>query len=402
MSTRKTVRDVDVANKKVFVRVDFNVPLDGDLNITDDSRIVETLPTIRYLVEQNAKIILAAHLGRPKGKVVPAMSLAPATKRLGELLGKDVQLAPDCVGDEVKALCDALQPGDVLLLENLRFHAEEEKNDPAFAQQLASLAEVYVNDAFGAAHRAHASTAGIADYVRPAVAGFLMAKELEILGDLLSAPKRPFVVILGGAKVADKIGVVRNLLGTANGRRSSADTVVIGGGMSYTFLKAKGYEIGNSLLDAESVDEVGQVMADAAAKGLNLLLPTDILAADKDGEDAQTKIVSADGIPADMMGMDIGPESAKAFAAVAESAATLFWNGPMGRFEVSLFAAGTRAVAEAVAKCPGQTVIGGGDSAAAVAQMGFAEKITHISTGGGASLEFLEGRDLPGVVALDQ
>ncbi|PIU90176.1 MAG: phosphoglycerate kinase [Armatimonadetes bacterium CG06_land_8_20_14_3_00_66_21] len=402
MSTRKTVRDVDVANKKVFVRVDFNVPLDGDLNITDDSRIVETLPTIRYLVEQNAKIILAAHLGRPKGKVVPAMSLAPATKRLGELLGKDVQLAPDCVGDEVKALCDALQPGDVLLLENLRFHAEEEKNDPAFAQQLASLAEVYVNDAFGAAHRAHASTAGIADYVRPAVAGFLMAKELEILGDLLSAPKRPFVVILGGAKVADKIGVVRNLLGTANGRRSSADTVVIGGGMSYTFLKAKGYEIGNSLLDAESIGTVGQVMADAAAKGLNLLLPTDILAADKDGEDAQTKIVSADGIPADMMGMDIGPESAKAFAAVAESAATLFWNGPMGRFEVSLFAAGTRAVAEAVAKCPGQTVIGGGDSAAAVAQMGFAEKITHISTGGGASLEFLEGRDLPGVVALDQ
>jgi len=397
-----TVRDLDVAGKRVFVRVDFNVPLDGDLNITDDSRIVETLPTIRYLVEQNAKIILAAHLGRPKGKVVPAMSLAPATKRLGELLGKDVQPAPDCVGDEVKALCDALQPGDVLLLENLRFHAEEEKNDPAFAQQLASLAEVYVNDAFGAAHRAHASTAGIADYVRPAVAGFLMAKELEILGDLLSAPKRPFVVILGGAKVADKIGVVRNLLGTANGRRSSADTVVIGGGMSYTFLKAKGYEIGNSLLDAESVDEVGQVMADAAAKGLNLLLPTDILAADKDGEDAQTKIVSADGIPADMMGMDIGPESAKAFAAVAESAATLFWNGPMGRFEVSLFAAGTRAVAEAVANCPGQTVIGGGDSAAAVAQMGFAEKITHISTGGGASLEFLEGRDLPGVVALDQ
>jgi len=402
MSTRMTVRDLDVAGKRVFVRVDFNVPLDGDLNITDDSRIVETLPTIRYLVEQNAKIILAAHLGRPKGKVVPAMSLAPATKRLGELLGKDVQLAPDCVGDEVKALCDALQPGDVLLLENLRFHAEEEKNDPAFAQQLASLAEVYVNDAFGAAHRAHASTAGIADYVRPAVAGFLMAKELEILGDLLSAPKRPFVVILGGAKVADKIGVVRNLLGTANGRRSSADTVVIGGGMSYTFLKAKGYEIGNSLLDAESIGTVGQVMADAAAKGLNLLLPTDILAADKDGEDAQTKIVSADGIPADMMGMDIGPESAKAFAAVAESAATLFWNGPMGRFEVSLFAAGTRAVAEAVAKCPGQTVIGGGDSAAAVAQMGFAEKITHISTGGGASLEFLEGRDLPGVVALDQ
>jgi len=402
MSTRMTVRDLDVAGKRVFVRVDFNVPLDVDLNITDDSRIVETLPTIRYLVEQNAKIILAAHLGRPKGKVVPAMSLAPATKRLGELLGKDVQLAPDCVGDEVKALCDALQPGDVLLLENLRFHAEEEKNDPAFAQQLASLAEVYVNDAFGAAHRAHASTAGIADYVRPAVAGFLMAKELEILGDLLSAPKRPFVVILGGAKVADKIGVVRNLLGTANGRRSSADTVVIGGGMSYTFLKAKGYEIGNSLLDAESIGTVGQVMADAAAKGLNLLLPTDILAADRDGEDARTEVVSADGISADMMGMDIGPESAKAFAAIAASAATLFWNGPMGRFEVSLFAAGTRAVAEAVANCPGQTVIGGGDSAAAVAQMGFAEKITHISTGGGASLEFLEGRDLPGVVALDQ
>ena len=395
MSTRMTVRDLDVAGKRVFVRVDFNVPLDVDLNITDDSRIVETLPTIKYLVERNAKVILAAHLGRPKGKVVPEMSLAPAAKRLGELLGKDVRLAPDCVGDEVKALCDALQPGDVLLLENLRFHAAEERNAPEFAQQLASLAEVYVNDAFGAVHRAHASTAGIAAYVRPAAAGLLMAKELEILGDLLGDPRRPFVVILGGAKVADKIGVVENLLG-------KADTILIGGGMSYTFLKAKGYEIGNSLLDAESVDEVGQVMADAAAKGLNLLLPTDILAADKDGEDAQTKIVSADGIPADMMGMDIGPESAKAFAAVAESAATLFWNGPMGRFEVSLFAAGTRAVAEAVAKCPGQTVIGGGDSAAAVAQMGFAEKITHISTGGGASLEFLEGRDLPGVVALDQ
>jgi len=395
MSTRMTVRDLDVAGKRVFVRVDFNVPLDVDLNITDDSRIVETLPTIKYLVERNAKVILAAHLGRPKGKVVPEMSLAPAAKRLGELLGKDVRLAPDCVGDEVKALCDALQPGDVLLLENLRFHAAEERNAPEFAQQLASLAEVYVNDAFGAAHRAHASTAGIAAYVRPAAAGLLMAKELEILGDLLGDPRRPFVVILGGAKVADKIGVVENLLG-------KADTILIGGGMSYTFLKAKGYEIGNSLLDAESVDEVGQVMADAAAKGLNLLLPTDILAADKDGEDAQTKIVSADGIPADMMGMDIGPESAKAFAAVAESAATLFWNGPMGRFEVSLFAAGTRAVAEAVANCPGQTVIGGGDSAAAVAQMGFAEKITHISTGGGASLEFLEGRDLPGVVALDQ
>ena len=395
MSTRMTVRDLDVAGKRVFVRVDFNVPLDVDLNITDDSRIVETLPTIKYLVERNAKVILAAHLGRPKGKVVPEMSLAPAAKRLGELLGKDVRLAPDCVGDEVKALCDALQPGDVLLLENLRFHAAEERNAPEFAQQLASLAEVYVNDAFGAAHRAHASTAGIAAYVRPAAAGLLMAKELEILGDLLGDPRRPFVVILGGAKVADKIGVVENLLG-------KADTILIGGGMSYTFLKAKGYEIGNSLLDAESVDEVGQVMADAAAKGLNLLLPTDILAADKDGEDAQTKIVSADGIPADMMGMDIGPESAKAFAAVAESAATLFWNGPMGRFEVSLFAAGTRAVAEAVAKCPGQTVIGGGDSAAAVAQMGFADQMTHISTGGGASLEFLEGRELPGVVALDQ
>jgi phosphoglycerate kinase len=395
MSTRKTVKDIEVAAKKVLVRVDFNVPLDDDLNITDDSRIVETLPTIRYLVERNAKVILAAHLGRPKGKVVPAMSLAPAAKRLGELLGKDVRLAPDCVGDEVKALCDALQPGDVLLLENLRFHAEEEQNAPEFAQQLASLAEVYVNDAFGAAHRAHASTAGIADHLRPAVAGFLMAKELEVLGDLLGAPKRPFVVILGGAKVADKIGVVGNLLG-------KADTILIGGGMSYTFLKAKGYEIGNSLLDAESVEEVGQVMADAAAKGLNLLLPTDILAADKDGEDAQTEIVSADGIPADMMGMDIGPESAKAFAAVAESAATLFWNGPMGRFEVSLFAAGTRAVAEAVAKCPGQTVIGGGDSAAAVAQMGFADRMTHVSTGGGASLEFLEGRELPGVVALDE
>lgn len=395
MRARKTVTDVNVAGKRVFVRVDFNVPLDEAGQITDPARIVQTLPTLRYLIDQGARLILAAHLGRPKGQPVPTLSLTPVAKKLSELLGKDVPLAPDCVGPEVQALGENLQPGDVLLLENLRFHPEEEKNDPAFSRELAASAEMYVNDAFGAAHRAHASTTGITDYLRPAVAGFLMAKELTVLSELLSDPQRPFVVVLGGAKVKDKIGVVKNLLDTA-------DTILLGGGMTYTFLKARGYEIGRSLLDEDHVDACRNVLDEIHRRNLDVRFPSDILVADKDAVDAQTRIVPPEALPADWMGMDIGPETAAGYARRCREAETLFWNGPMGRFEVPLFAAGTRTVAQAVAECSGQTVIGGGDSAAAVAQMGFADRMTHISTGGGASLEFLEGKELPGVAALDE
>jgi len=395
MSTRKTVTDIEVAGKRVFVRVDFNVPLDEAQQITDPARIVQTLPTLKYLIDQGAKLILAAHLGRPKGKRVDSLSLAPVAKKLGELLGKEVPLAPDCLGPEVQTLCENLQPGEVLLLENVRFHPEEEKNDPGFARQLAALAEVYVNDAFGAAHRAHASTTGITEFLRPAVAGFLLAKELTVLGELLSNPQHPFVVVLGGAKVKDKIGVVRNLL-------EVADTILIGGGMSYTFLKARGFEIGKSLLDEGNVEACREVLEEIDRRNLDVRFPTDILVADKDADDAQTEVVSPDAIPSDWMGMDIGPETAAGYAQRCREAATLFWNGPMGRFEVPLFAEGTRTVAQAVAECPGQTVIGGGDSAAAVSKMGFAGRMTHISTGGGASLEFLEGKKLPGVIALDE
>ena len=386
------LKDLDVKGKRVFVRADFNVPLDGD-RITDDTRIRSALPTIQYLLENDAKVILASHLGRPKGKVVEKYSLAPVAKHLSELLGRDVVKADDCIGPAVQELALKLPPGEVLLLENLRFHAEEEKNDPAFAKELASLAEVYVNDAFGTAHRAHASTAGIAAYL-PAAAGFLLEKELKFLGEALENPQRPFVAILGGAKVSDKIGVIQNLLG-------KVDKLLIGGGMSYTFLKARGLEIGKSLLEADKMDLARQLEEEAKARGVELLLPVDVVVADEFSETANRKAVSVEEIPADWEGMDIGPKTIELFQKALAGAKTVVWNGPLGVFEMEPFSTGTKAIAEALANLTdATTIIGGGDSAAAVEQLGYADKITHISTGGGASLEFLEGKELPGVAAL--
>jgi phosphoglycerate kinase len=390
---KKTVRDIDVAGKRVLARVDFNVPQDETGAITDDNRIVAALPTIQYLIEHGAKTILVSHLGRPKG-VTPKYTLAPVAHHLSKLLGKEVALLPDCVGPEVEAAVNALQDGDVVLLENVRFHPEEEKNDPEFAKQLASLADLYVNDAFGTAHRAHASTEGVTKFV-PGVAGFLMEKELDYLGSALEDPKRPFVAILGGVKVKDKIGVIEALLG-------KVDTLIIGGAMAYTFLKAKGLEIGTSILDANNLDFCTEVMAKAGDK---LLLPTDVVVTDANpfvaGEGAcHTQIVPVTAIPADWEGADIGTETRARYAQAIAGAATVVWNGPMGIFEFEKFAGGTRAVAQALADSSAITIVGGGDSAAAVQQLGFADKMTHISTGGGASLEFLEGKPLPGVVAL--
>jgi phosphoglycerate kinase len=390
---KKTIDDIEVTGKRVLARVDFNVPQDESGNITDETRIVAALPTITTLIERGARLILASHLGRPKG-VTPEFSLAPVAKRLSELLGKEVSLLPDCVGPEVQTRVEAMQNGDVVLLENVRFHPEEEKNDPAFAKELASLAEVYVNDAFGTAHRAHASTEGVA-HILPGVAGYLMQKELDYLGGALNSPKRPFVAILGGAKVKDKIKVIGNLL-------TKVDTLIIGGGMAYTFFKAKGYEIGKSLLDAANIEFCKEVLERAGDK---LLLPVDVVVSSGNpfdvGEEAcETKVVPVTEIPADWEGADIGPETIKTFAAAVKGAGTVVWNGPMGIFEFSKFAQGTRGVASALAESGAVTIIGGGDSAAAVQQMGFGDKMTHISTGGGASLEFLEGVPLPGVVAL--
>jgi phosphoglycerate kinase len=390
---KKTVRDVDVRGKRVLTRVDFNVPQDENGAITDDTRIVAALPTIRYLKDAGAKVILVSHLGRPKG-VTPKYTLAPVAQRLSELLGQKVPLLPDCIGPEVEAHVSAMQPGDVVLLENVRFHPEEEANDPEFAKQLASLADLYVNDAFGTAHRAHASTAGVAQYL-PAVAGFLMEKELDYLGNALTHPKRPFVAILGGAKVKDKIGVIRSLL-------DKVDTLIIGGGMAYTFLKAKGLEVGRSLLDEQNLTFCQEVLEKAGSK---LLLPVDVVVTNANpfevGEEAcQTQVVDVEHIPADWEGADIGPKTIETFSKAVQGAGTVFWNGPMGIFEFAKFAEGTRAVAKALADSGAITIIGGGDSAAAVQQLGFADKMTHISTGGGASLEFLEGRPLPGVVVL--
>lgn len=393
---KKTIEDIDVKGKRVLVRVDFNVPQDETGKITDDRRIRAALPTIQYLVNQGAKTILVSHLGRPKGKPEDKekFTLKPVAERLGELLGKPVPLAPDCVGPEVEKMVQAMKDGDVLLLENVRFHPEEEKNDPEFAKQLASLAEVYVNDAFGTAHRAHASTEGVTKYL-PGVAGYLMQKEIEYLGGALANPKRPFIAVLGGAKVKDKIPVIENLV-------SKVDRLIIGGGMAYTFLKAQGKEIGQSLLDADSLDFCREMLAKAGDK---ILLPVDVVVADgnpfEKGPDAvQTKVVSVDAIPADWQGVDIGPETQKLFAEAVKGAGTIVWNGPMGIFEFDKFAVGTRAMAQALAESGAVTIVGGGDSAAAVEQLGFAEKMTHISTGGGASLEFLEGKVLPGVAAL--
>ena len=388
---KKTIEDVDVAGKRVLCRVDFNVPLKDGV-ITDDRRIRAAIPTIQYLVDHGAKVILCSHLGRPKGQVVEELRLNPVAARLAELMGRPVTKVDDCIGEDVKKAVAAMKDGDILLLENLRFHKEEEKNDPDFAAQLASLAELYVNDAFGAAHRAHASTEGVTKHL-PAVSGYLMKKELDYLSRVISDPERPFVAILGGAKVADKIPVIQNLL-------SKVDTLIIGGGMAYTFFKAQGLEIGKSLLDEEGLELARKAMEDAKARGVKLLLPTDIVVAAEFNNDSPSRVVPADQIPADMMGLDIGPESREAFAAEIKTARTVFWNGPMGVFEMPNFAHGTLAIAEALAASGATTVVGGGDSAAAIEQMGYADKVSHVSTGGGASLEFVEGRELPGVAAL--
>ena len=391
---KKTVKDVDVRSKRVLVRVDYNVPLDANGNVSDDKRITASLPTINYLLEQGARIILCSHLGRPKGEVKKEFSLAPVAKRLKELLPNvNIYFASDCIGEEAERKAAALKDGEILLLENLRFHKEEEKNDPEFAKKLASLAEIYVSDAFGTVHRAHASTAGVAAYL-PAVAGFLIGKELSIMGGALENPERPFVAILGGAKVADKIGVITNLL-------NKCDTLLIGVGMAYTFFKAMGYEIGDSLLDAESIDLAKQLMETAKEKGVKLLLPVDTVVAKAFAADAEHMIVSANAIPAGWQGLDIGEKTRELFAAEIKNAKTVIWNGPMGVFEFPEFAKGTEAVAKACAECGGTTIIGGGDSASAVKKLGYADKMTHISTGGGASLEFLEGKVLPGVAALN-
>lgn len=383
--------DLDVKGKRVLVRVDFNVPLDEAQRITDDTRIRAAVPTIEYLLEAGATVILMSHLGRPKG-VEDALRLDPVATRLAELLGRPVKKVDDCVGPEVEAAAKELEPGEVLLLDNLRFYKEETANDPDFARRLASLADVYVNDAFGAAHRAHASTAGVAEYL-PAAAGFLLAKELDVLGGALDNPERPFVAILGGAKVSDKIGVIQNLL-------TKVDTLLVGGGMAYTFLKAQGYEIGKSLLDAERIELAKELMAEAEKRGVRMLLPVDVVVADDFSEEANTKEVDIDAIPADWEALDIGPKTRKLYAEEVAKAKTVLWNGPMGVFELAPFASGTRAVAEALAESSGTTIIGGGDSAAAVQQFGLAERMSHISTGGGASLEFIEGKVLPGVAAL--
>ncbi|MUT64940.1 phosphoglycerate kinase [Paenibacillus sp. NEAU-GSW1] len=389
---KKSVRDVEVSGKRVFVRVDFNVPLE-DGKITDDKRIRETLPTINFLIEKGAKVILASHLGRPKGEVVEELRLTPAAVRLSELLGKPVVKANESTGEAVKAQIAALNNGDVLLLENVRFHAGEESNDPALAQAFAELADLYVNDAFGAAHRAHASTEGIAHHL-PAVSGLLMERELDVLGKALNNPERPFTAIVGGSKVKDKIDVINKMI-------EIADNIIIGGGLSYTFFKAQGHEIGQSLVDNSKLDLALEFIEKAKAQGKNFLIPVDIVVADDFSKNANTKIVDVDGIPADWEGIDIGPKTREIYADVIKNSKLVVWNGPMGVFEIEPFSHGTQAVAKACAETSGYTVIGGGDSAAAAEKFGLADKMNFISTGGGASLEFMEGKALPGVVALN-
>lgn len=385
---KKTVRDLTPSGKRVLVRCDFNVPLDG-VKINDDRRITAALPTIEFLRQAGARVILCSHLGRPNGEVNPKYSLAPVAVRLSELLGQDVPLLPDCVGADVEAAVNRMGDGDVVLLENVRFHHEEEANDADFAKQMAGLAELYVNDAFGTAHRAHASTEGVARFL-PAVAGFLIEKEIEFLGQALDHPRRPFVAILGGAKVADKIQVIDALL-------PKVDRLIIGGGMAYTFLRAQGYEIGKSLLDSDSLDYAAKLMSEQSDK---IVLPLDVVVAAEFAADSPATTVMIDSLPSDQMGLDIGALSQAKFAEIVESAGTVLWNGPMGVFEFDAFAGGTLAVAKALANCPGTTIIGGGDSAAAIEKFGLADAVSHVSTGGGASLEFLEGRVLPGIAAL--
>ena len=392
---KKSVEDIDVKGKRVLCRCDFNVPIKGGV-ITSDKRIVAALPTIQYLINQGAKVILCSHMGKPKGEYKPELSLKVVADRLSELLGQTVIMAADVAGEDAQAKAAALENGQVMLLENTRFEKGETKNDPELSRKLASLADIFVNDAFGTAHRAHSSTAGVADYL-PAVCGYLIQKEIGIMGKALADPERPFVAILGGAKVSDKLNVINNLL-------EKVDTLIIGGGMAYTFLAAKGYAVGKSLLDTEKIDYCKEMMAKAEAKGVKLLLPVDTVVAasfpDPIDGPIDVKTVAADAIPADMEGLDIGEESRKLFAEAAKSAKTVVWNGPMGVFENPILAKGTIAVAEALAESSAVTIVGGGDSAAACEQLGFADKITHISTGGGASLEFLEGLELPGIACL--
>ena len=390
--SKKTMKDLQLEGKRVFCRVDFNVPMEEGA-ITDDTRIRAAIPTIEYLIEKGAKVILASHLGRPKGAVHEDLRLTAAGERLAELLGKAVSKLDASVGPEVKDAVEAMENGDVVLLENVRFHAGEEANDATLAKQFAELADVFVNDAFGAAHRAHASTAGIAEHI-PAVSGLLLEKELDVLGKALSTPERPFTAIIGGAKVADKIGVIDHLL-------DKVDHLIIGGGLSYTFLKAQGHEVGKSLLEEDKMDLALSFIKKAEENNVKLHLPIDVVVADDFSPDANTKVVPVDAIPSDWEGLDIGPETAKDFADAILNSKLVIWNGPMGVFEMDAFANGTKQVAEAMAKTAGYTVIGGGDSAAAVEKFGLGDKMDHISTGGGASLEFMEGKALPGVTALD-
>ena len=393
MVQKKNVEDLNVAGKKVIVRVDFNVPLDKTTNeITDDKRIKGALPTIKYLVENNAKVILVSHLGRPKNGPEAKFSMKPAADRLAELIGKPVVLASDVIGEDAKSKAAALKEGEILMLENVRFHKEETKNDPKFAAELASMADLYVNDAFGTAHRAHASTAGLANFL-PSASGYLIQKELDFIGGALANPKRPFVAILGGSKVSDKIGVISNLI-------DKADTIIIGGGMAYTFAAAKGASIGTSLCEPDKFDLANELVAKAEAKGVKLLLPVDTVCADAFAEDANSQVVESGKIPDGWMGLDIGPKSIELFSAEIANAKTIIWNGPAGVFEFDKFATGTRALAKAIADSDAISIIGGGDSAAAIEKLGFAEKVSHISTGGGASLEFIEGKVLPGIDCL--
>lgn len=390
---KKTIEDFDVENKRVLVRVDFNVPLDDAGNITDDTRIRAALPTINYLIGKGAKIILMSHLGRPKGKPNPKYSLAPVAKKLSELLNRQVILAPDCVGEEVEKIVSQMKPKDVVLLENVRFHEEEEKNDIEFAEKLAKPGDIFINDAFGTAHRAHASTAGIAKFL-PAGAGYLMQKEIEIMGSALENPKRPFVAILGGAKVGDKIGVIKNLL-------NKVDALLIGGGMAFTFLKSQGYEIGKSLLEEDKIELAASLLKEAEEKKVKLLLPEDVVVTSEIKEGMPYETVSVENIQPDKIGVDIGEKTREKFAEIIKEAKTVVWNGPMGVFEIKPYDAGTLAIAKAMAESEAITIVGGGDSVAAVEQLGLAESMAHVSTGGGASLEFLEGKELPGVAALN-
>ena len=390
---KKTVRDIDVKGKKVLVRCDFNVPLDENFNITDNRRIVGALPTIKYLLDNECKVILCSHLGRPKGQVKKEFSLAPVAKELSRLLGKEVKLAEDIIGPSAKELTSNMKDGEIVLLENVRFDAREEANDPEFAKELASMAEIYVNDAFGTAHRAHSSTTGVAEFL-PAVCGFLMEKEVKMLGDCLDNPQRPFVAILGGAKVSDKIKVIENLLEKVN-------TIIIGGGMTFTFLKAMGYEVGNSICELDRLDIAKETIEKAKMKGVKLLLPIDTVCGKEFTNDTETVTVDSKQIPEGWQGLDIGPKAIEEYTQELKNAKTVIWNGPLGVFEFEKFAKGTNSIAKVLSELDATTIVGGGDSVAAIEKGGFSDKITHISTGGGASLEFLEGKALPGIEALN-